>query len=59
MHNLLVGYAIALFLFIGTIFRVLCLAKRQRQEERRSHDDISEDEIANTDIWKLANGILS
>lgn len=60
MHYLLIGYAIALFLFIGTVVRVLRLAKSQRREEQRSNDDINEDQIANTDIWKLLkNGISS
>ena len=50
MHYLLIGYAIALFLLIGTIVRVLRLAKKQRQEEQSSNDDVNEDQIANTDI---------
>ena len=50
-HNILIGYAIAVFMVIRTLIRVLRPAKDQRHEQHSSRsDDVNEHQIDKTDI---------
>ena len=51
LHYLLIGYAVAFFLLIATVVRVLRLHKKQQQQS--SHDEVDEHQIESTNIWQL------